>query len=86
MSPNVIVAASGSDNGPAMLLVALVLVVGYLLSVWIKPFAPCRWCKSNPRSYGVIFTKALDVCRHCEGRGRRVRFGARLFPRNYDIK
>lgn len=86
VSPNVIAAASGAGNGSALLVVALILLGGYLLSVWINPFAPCRWCKGTPKTYGMIFTKAFDLCRHCEGRGRRMRFGARLFPRNQNIK
>ncbi|MDN5933895.1 MAG: hypothetical protein L0I24_22955, partial [Pseudonocardia sp.] len=78
-------AASGADNS-ALLVVALIALAVYLASVWFNPFAPCRRCKGSPKTYGVIFTKAFDLCRHCEGRGRRMRFGARLFPRNQNIK
>lgn len=77
--------ATGSGNS-ALVVVALIALAGYLLSVWINPFAPCRWCKGTPKTTGTIFTRAFDLCRHCEGRGRRVRPAARLFPRNYDIK
>lgn len=86
MSLHVLAAAPPASGGVTMLLVALGLLAVYLLSVWINPFAPCRRCKGSPRTHGSLFTKAYDVCRHCEGRGRRVRTAARLFPRNRDVK
>ncbi|MDN5747417.1 MAG: hypothetical protein L0H64_02640 [Pseudonocardia sp.] len=75
--------ASGSSS-LALLLIAIGAI--YLVSVWINPFAPCRACKGTPKSFGRLFTTAFDLCRVCEGRGRRVRMGARLFARNRDVK
>ncbi|MHA6780472.1 hypothetical protein ACVGOW_05640 [Pseudonocardia saturnea] len=86
MSLHVLTAAANDSDNSAVLVVALIALAVYLTSVWFNPFAPCRWCKGSPKTSGAIFTKAFDLCRHCEGRGRRVRLAARLFPRNYDIK
>jgi hypothetical protein len=86
MSLHVLAAAATESGNTAILVVALIALAVYLTSVWINPFAPCRWCKGTPKTTGSLFPRAFDLCRHCEGRGRRVRVAARLFPRNYDIK
>lgn len=77
--------ATGSGN-TALIVLALTALLVYLGSVWRNPFAPCRWCNGKPKTTGVLFTRAFDLCKHCNGSGRRVRPAARLFPRNYDVK
>jgi hypothetical protein len=79
--------ASANDVDPSgLLIVLLVALAVYLISVWRNPFAPCRWCNGKPKTTGAFFVKAFDLCRHCNGSGRRVRPAARVFPRNYDVK
>ncbi|HCA85985.1 MAG TPA: hypothetical protein DEQ61_11095 [Streptomyces sp.] len=86
MSQLVLSAAESASGSSAVALLAIAVAVIYLLSVWINPYGPCRACKGTPKSYGRMFTTAFDLCRACEGRGRRVRVGARLFARNRDVK
>jgi hypothetical protein len=65
------------------MLAALVALVGAAIRLVVlifSPHAPCSWCKSSQRQYGGTYVHAFDLCRHCGGRGRRLRWGAsRLF-------
>lgn len=83
MSLSVITATTTSGNS-TLLLIGLVIVLGWLASLWAHPFTACRDCKGSPKKFGGIYTKSFDLCRTCNGRGRRVRMGATLFPRNRD--
>ena len=78
-------AAAPASGTSTLVLLAVIFAAIYLLSVWFYPFAPCRVCRGTPKSAGWLFPRTFDLCRHCDGRGRRVRFGARLFGRNRDI-
>ncbi len=86
MSVHLLTASAGDVDPSGVLIVLLVVLFVYLLSVWRNPFAPCRWCNGKPRTTGVLFVRAFDLCRHCNGSGRRVRPAAGVFPRNYDVK
>lgn len=85
--PHLVLSAAASTSGSSTVaLLAVAVAAIYLFSVWINPYGPCRACKGIPKSHGRIFTTAFDLCRACEGRGRRVRMGARLFARNRDVR
>jgi hypothetical protein len=45
----------------------LALAVLYTLACWQAPYGTCHCHHTNP------------LCRHCNGTGRRVRIGRRLF-------
>ena len=52
----------------------------YLLMCAAFPFGTCRHPRcSGGRIYSRIFTKAFRLCPRCEGTGRRVRIGRRVY-------
>jgi hypothetical protein len=56
-------------SGPVALLVAaLALAVPYALACWLAPFGVCARCHQRD-----------PLCRFCDGTGRRVRLGRRLW-------
>ncbi len=63
-----------------LIIAALLLAAGYALACAVWPFAACRWCKGTGKRRSPA-GKAWRPCGHCEGSGRRVRFGRRLFER-----
>lgn len=73
--------ATGSAN-EFLIVLAVVVGGGWLVSLWLHPFAACRDCKGTPKKFGTFYTNSFDLCRTCDGRGRRVRPGARMFARN----
>ena len=62
-----------------LLVLAVVLVVGYLISIKVHPFTTCRRCNGTNRHKGAIYTYSFRRCRRCDGTGRKERFGARVF-------
>ena len=86
MFSSVLAAAPPGSGGTSLFVLGLVVVGGWLISLWLHPFAACRTCKGTPKSFGKIYTRSFDLCRACEGRGRRVRPGAQMFARNRDIR
>lgn len=68
-----------SMGGRGILVVgAVVVVVGYVLSLLLHPYTRCGTCKGSPRHYGSIFKRAFRLCSACGGSGRERRLGARL--------
>jgi hypothetical protein len=59
-----------------LILAAIVLGVGYWLSVRLSPRAPHQACGGTGRSHGWIFTSAHHKCAGCGGSGRVIRYGA----------
>ena len=56
-------------TGTITALVLLALAgVPYALACAVAPFGPCRRCRHED-----------PLCRHCDGTGRRVRLGRRLY-------
>jgi len=71
--------AAAATNGLTILIIAgAVLVLGYLLSLVLHPYARCSTCKGSPRHYGSIFSRAFRLCSACGGSGRERRLGARI--------
>jgi hypothetical protein len=66
----------------ALIVVATVFAVGYLVSIRLHPFTNCPACKGGSRHRGAIYSYAYRVCRRCKGTGRRLRFGAQLLGHN----
>jgi hypothetical protein len=67
----------------ALLLASLTLLgysAFYLIMCAAFPFGRCRRprCRDG-RIYSRIFTKAFRHCPRCEGTGRRVRIGRRVY-------
>ncbi len=79
----VLTAAPQASYDSALLVLAAV-AVAHLVSLWLHPFTACRDCKGSPKKFGTIYTRSFDLCRTCNGRGRRVRMGATMFTRNRD--
>jgi hypothetical protein len=53
---------------PALVLAGLAAAVPYALACWLAPFGACNRCGGRDR-----------LCRFCDGTGRRVRAGRRLW-------
>jgi hypothetical protein len=51
-----------------LLATALTLAARYALACWLAPFSPCRRCHARDL-----------LCRACDGTGRRVRLGRRVW-------
>ena len=72
-----IVILSFAVLGAAGLIVAaLVLAVGYWVSLRLNPRTTHRSCKGSGRSYGWGYSWAYHRCAGCGGSGRVVRYGA----------
>jgi hypothetical protein len=61
--------------------VAILILVGYLASVYLHPFRSCRWCKASGKHWGAIYAYSHRPCVHCGGSGRRPRFGTKFVNR-----
>lgn len=52
---------------------ALIAAAGlYVFRLWAFPFGSCLWCRGDGIRGGTY-------CRRCDGHGRRVRLGRRIF-------
>jgi len=79
-----LLAATATPEHPmpwGWLLGALTLAaVGYAVSCWWWPFAPCRRCHGHGR-FARADSKVWRVCRRCKGSGSRLRTGRRVWNR-----
>jgi len=62
-------------------MLALIVIVGYVLSVFVHPYVKCGRCKGLGRHHGALFSYSQRPCHHCAGTGRTRRFGAYLLGR-----
>lgn len=62
--------------------VILAVVVGavYLVSLYLWPWAPCRWCAGRGTNRGST-RRRFGECRFCRGSRRRQRIGSRAIHR-----
>jgi len=75
--------AAGELSGATIVLIAgLGMLVAWVVSLLLHPFTACGACKGTPRSYGVLAAHSFRLCSACGGTGRRLRFGARMWPQN----
>jgi hypothetical protein len=63
----------------ALIGIAVILVVAYVLSLKLNPLWPCLWCKGAKRHYSTLFPRARRRCWFCKGTGEKPRLGVRLF-------
>jgi hypothetical protein len=62
----------------SLLLLAAVLLIGYLAACAWWPFAACRRCDGAGK-FRSPSGKAWRRCRRCKGSGSRVRWGRRVY-------
>ena len=65
-----------------VIIVAIIVIIGYYLSLRSHPFTKCRLCNGKGRHFGTIYTYSHRRCRKCGGTGRKDRFGVRFINRN----
>ena len=51
----------------------------YVLMCGIFPFGHCRRCKGAGKLYSPFSRRAFRLCPRCDGTGRRVRIGRRIY-------
>jgi hypothetical protein len=60
-------------------LIGLVWFVVYVVACVVWPYTACPQCKGNTGKRMSPSGKAWGDCRRCEGKGRRVRIGRRIW-------
>jgi hypothetical protein len=60
-------------------LAALGYAAWYLLTCAVWPWGPCRRCRGTGHRYSPLGRKAFRLCPPCDGTGRRVRIGRRIW-------
>ena len=63
----------------ALIIIALILGAGYLVSLRIHPLRRCPACRSTGRHFGSFYTGSYRRCRACGGTGRKDRLGTKVF-------
>jgi hypothetical protein len=58
----------------------LIIFAGWVISLYLWPFAPCGKCGGTGRNRGSN-GKRHGQCRRCKGASRRTRIGARTVHR-----
>lgn len=59
--------------------IALIVALGYYLSLRIHPLTKCKRCNGAARHYNLVYSERRPVCPACGGTGRQERLGVRLF-------
>jgi len=79
-TPNGTVAEILAALGPygLVLLFAIAVVGGYVLSLSLHPNAKCARCQGAGKHKGSVYTYATRPCTGCKGRGTNPRLGRRL--------
>ena len=62
-----------------VILIAIVIAIGYFVSLRIHPLRKCPTCKMTGRHFGSVYSYSYRRCRTCDGTGRRDRLGTRVF-------
>ncbi len=63
----------------ALLVVAVVVLLGYRFSLTLHPYTPCEVCRGRGgRHRAFFFRSAWRACHACSGGGRKQRWGARM--------
>lgn len=63
----------------ALMILAIIVAAGYLVSLRIHPLKRCRTCKMTGRHFGAVYPYAYRRCRTCGGTGRQDRLGTKIF-------
>jgi DnaJ-class molecular chaperone len=64
-----------------IVIVAIIVIIGYYLSLRAHPFTKCKLCNGRGRHFGTVYTSSFRRCRKCGGTGRKDRFGVRFINR-----
>ncbi len=67
-----------------LILILLGLAISWIGACAIWPFAACKSCGGTGKSPSPT-KKAWRLCGSCEGKGRRVRVGRRIYERGLGI-
>lgn len=62
----------------ALWITALLGGLGYVISLRLHPYRPCRSCNAG-RRWGEVFRRSFSLCGKCGGTGRAPRLGVRIF-------
>lgn len=62
-----------------LIVIAAASYGGWRLSLRLRPYAPCRWCKGRRgrNRFSSSSGSTWGHCGHCGGSGERLRWGAR---------
>jgi hypothetical protein len=63
----------------ALIIIALILGAGYLVSLRLHPLRHCPMCRGTARHFGSFYTGSYRRCRACGGTGRKDRLGTKIF-------
>lgn len=61
----------------ALLAMAVIAFGLWRISLRVHPYAPCRWCRGRRGRNPGSSRERWGRCRHCGGKGERLRWGAR---------
>jgi DnaJ-class molecular chaperone len=62
------------------LALVLILIGGYVLSLYLNPYVTCSKCRGSSRVHGWVFSHSRHYCPKCRGTGLQVRLGRKLLP------
>jgi hypothetical protein len=66
-------------NFSGVIIAAIVLVtLGYIWSCGVFPYKACHSCRGQGQFQSAVFG-AIRLCRRCDGSGRVLRLGRRLY-------
>jgi hypothetical protein len=69
-----------TDPGGMLAIVILVLLAAYAFACVFWPYVACRRCKGHPgKSRSLFGGSAWRARPRCEGKGRRVRLGRKVY-------
>jgi hypothetical protein len=63
-------------NIVGLILAAVLLLIGYMVSIRRHPRIAHRSCGGTGRSHGWLYTWTHHRCQGCSGSGRAIRYGA----------
>lgn len=63
----------------ALVVIALLVAIGYFVSLRIHPLRRCPTCKMQGRHFGSVYSYSYRRCRACGGTGRKDRLGTKIF-------
>ena len=61
-----------------VVLFVVVLIGGYVLSLYLNPWVTCSRCHGKPRPRALVFGYAHHLCPKCKGAGQTRRLGSQL--------
>ena len=66
------------DTALEVVAFAVLLIGGYVLSLYLNPWVTCSRCNGKPRPRAWLFGYAHHLCPKCDGTGQTRRLGSRL--------